>query len=248
MPSTRLLLTLQSRLPVAGALLIYDVGDDIMMSKAQATPQLGEWCGEFGREYTARSCLTPEQVDALWDKNYGITRTALNCRFLRDIRADARILEVGCNIGNQLLLLQQLGYSNLYGVDVQDYALEMARSRTKHVNLTQASSFALPYEDKYFDLVFTSGVLIHVSPEDLPAALDEIHRCAKSYIWGSEYYASWATEINYRGHCELLWKMDYAGEYLARFDDLELELEQRLPYLGNANVDSMFLLGRVEQN
>jgi len=105
------------------------------MSTAQGTPQLGEWRGEFGREYTIRNCLTPQQVDALWVKNYGVTRTELNRRFLAGIPADARILEVGCNMGNQLLLLQQLGYSNLHGVDVQNHALEMARSRTKNVNL-----------------------------------------------------------------------------------------------------------------
>jgi len=217
------------------------------MSRAQATPQLGAWCGDFGREYTVRSCLRPEQVDTLWENNYGIARTELNRLFLANIPTNARILEVGCNIGNQLLLLQRLGYGNLYGVEVQDYALEIARSRTNNINFTQASSFALPYEDKYFDLVFTSGVLIHISPKDLPSALDEIHRCAKRYIWGSEYYASTTTEINYRGHRELLWKMDYAREYLTRFDDLELALEQRLPYLENPNVDSMFLLRRVEQ-
>ena len=216
-----------------------------MMSKAQATPQLRAWCGEFGHEYTERSCLTPEQVDALWEKSYGTTRTELNRLFLGSIPTDARILEVGCNIGNQLSLLQRLGYGNLYGVDVQDYALDIARSRIKKVNLTQASSFSLPYEDKYFDLVFTSGVLIHISPNELPAALDEIHRCAKSYIWGSEYYASSVTEINYRGRSELLWKMDYAKEYLARFADLEMVLEQRLAYLENQNVDSMFLLRKV---
>jgi pseudaminic acid biosynthesis-associated methylase len=216
-----------------------------MMSKAQATPQLRAWCGEFGHEYTERSCLTPEQVDALWEKSYGTTRAELNRLFLRSIPTDARILEVGCNIGNQLSLLQRLGYCNLYGVDVQDYALDIARSRIKKVNLTQASSFSLPYEDKYFDLVFTSGVLIHISPHELPAALDEIHRCAKSYIWGSEYYASSVTEIDYRGHSELLWKMDYAKEYLARFADLEMVLEQRLAYLENQNVDSMFLLRKV---
>ena len=45
------------------------------MSTAQETPQLGEWRGEFGREYTIRNCLTPQQVDALWVKNYGVTRT-----------------------------------------------------------------------------------------------------------------------------------------------------------------------------
>jgi pseudaminic acid biosynthesis-associated methylase len=218
------------------------------MSNAHATPQLGAWSGEFGHQYTLRNCLTPEQVDVLWEKNYGTRRTELNCNFLGIIPADARILEVGCNIGNQLLLLQRLGYVNLYGVDIQDYALEMARSRTKNVNLTRASSFALPYEDKYFDMVLTSGVLMHVSPRDLPAAMDEIHRCAKSYIWGSEYYASRVTQINYHGHGDLLWKMDYAREYLARFKDLELVFEQRLPYLKSENVDSMFLLRRVAQD
>jgi pseudaminic acid biosynthesis-associated methylase len=218
------------------------------MSTAQETPQLREWRGEFGREYTVRNCLTPSQVDALWLGNYGTTRTELNQRFLARIPFDARILEVGCNLGNQLLLLQQLGYSNLHGVDVQSHALEMAGFRTRNVNLVQASSFALPYPHKYFDLVFTSGVLIHISPENIPAALYEIHRCAKSYIWGSEYYAPVRTEINYRGHADLLWKMDYAREYLARFPDLELVLEQRLPYLENQNIDSMFLLRRVAQD
>jgi pseudaminic acid biosynthesis-associated methylase len=220
----------------------------MMMSIAQATPQLGAWCGEFGREYTMRSCLTPEQVDALWEKNYGVTRTELNQRFLRNIPTDARILEVGCNIGNQLLLLQKLGYSNLYGVDVQDYALEVARSRTQNINFAQASSFGLPYEDQYFDLIFTSGVLIHVSPKDLPSALNEIHRCAKRFIWGSEYHASTTAEINYRGHSQLLWKADYAREYLSRFDDLDMVTEQRLPYIENENVDSMFLLEKIDKH
>ena len=212
------------------------------MPQAQATPQLQEWCGDFGHEYTLRNCLTPEQLGALWRKNYGITRSELNRRFLKEIPSDARILEVGCNVGNQLLSLQELGYSNLHGVDIQTYALEIGRSRAPNVNFVHASSFALPFEDKYFDLVFTAGVLIHISPKNLSAALDEIHRCAKSYIWGSEYYASQATEINYRGHDELLWKMDYAREYLARFDDLELVMEQRLPYSESSNVDVMFLL------
>ena len=212
------------------------------MTLAQQTPQLEKWRGEFGREYTRRNSFTPEEVDNLWQRNYGITRRKLNRRFLAGIPRGSRILEVGCNIGNQLSLLQQLGYSNLHGVDVQRVALETARSRARNVNFIQASAFALPYKDKYFDLVCTSGVLIHISPRDIPAALDEIHRCAKRYIWGSEYYAAVATEIEYRGHGELLWKMDYAREYLARFRDLEIVAEERLPYLQNDNVDSMFLL------
>jgi pseudaminic acid biosynthesis-associated methylase len=217
------------------------------MSKAQPTPQLEKWTGEFGREYTLRNSYTPEQVDALWDTNYGITRTELNRRFFEHIPADARILEVGCNIGNQLLLLQRLGYSNLHGVEIQSYALETARSRVRNTSFVQASAFDLPYKDNYFDLIFTSGVLIHISPKDLSLALDEIHRCAKTYICGSEYYAPSLTEIDYRGHRALLWKMDYAQEYLARFSDLKLVQEQRLPYQNSKNEDTMFLLRRADK-
>jgi len=209
------------------------------------TPQLIEWQGEFGHEYTDRNSTTPQQEDALWIKNYGVSRTELNRRFFRNVSLDARILEVGCNIGNQLLLLQQLGYFNLHGIEVQSYAIGVARSRTSNINLLQATAFNLPYRDNCFDLVFTSGVLIHIAPADLSVALDEIHRCTRTYILGVEYYAPTAAEVNYRGHNSLLWKTDYAQAYSSRFDDLELVEEERLPYLENKNVDSMFLLRKI---
>ncbi len=64
-------------------------------------------------------------------------------------------------------------------------------------------------------------MLIHISPYDLPLALDEIHRSSRTYIWGMEYYAPEVTEVSYRSHSGLLWKMDYAG-LSERFADLEL--------------------------
>jgi len=215
------------------------------MRQPSKTTQLQEWEGDFGREYTDRNSLTPQQVDELWRKNYGVTRTEVNRTFLQSIPTNARILEVGCNIANQLLLLQQLGYSNLHGIEVQGYGLDIARSRVRGINLVQSSAFEIPYKDGYFDLVFTAGVLIHISPADLPVAMAEIHRCSRAFIMGAEYYAAQATEVTYRNHNGLLWKMDYAQEYLSRFPDLQLVQEQRLPYLESPNVDSVFLLRKA---
>jgi pseudaminic acid biosynthesis-associated methylase len=206
------------------------------------TPQTEVWKGDFGREYTDRNTFDIETLDRLYRKNYGVVRREINERALCDIAKEASILEVGCSTGNQLLLLQQMGYSNLSGVELQPYALEIARRRLSGVTLKQGSALALPYADSCFDLVFTSGVLIHISPHDLLLAMDEIHRCTRTYIWGMEYYAPEVTEVSYRNHSELLWKMDYARCYLDRFPDLELVREQRLPYLENANVDTVFLL------
>ena len=161
---------------------------------------------------------------------------------MQDIAKDASFLEVGCNVGNQLLQLQQLGYTNLSAVEIQTYAVEVAKSRVRDVSVSQGSALALPYDNDSFDVVFTSGVLIHIAPEDLPQAMAEIHRCAKTYIWGMEYYAPHVTQVNYRGHERLLWKMDYARRYLECFKDMDLVCEQHLPYLQNQNVDTVFLL------
>jgi pseudaminic acid biosynthesis-associated methylase len=216
--------------------------NDAAATTSADTAQMEVWKGKFGREYTDRNTFDVEAVDALCRKNYGLTRTALNKDFLSAISQDASFLEVGCNTGNQLLLLQRMGYANLSGLELQAYALEIARSRTRNISLAQGSALAIPHGDAAFDVVFTSGVLIHIAPEDLPRAMDEIHRCARTYIWGMEYYAPDITEVNYRNHSGLLWKMDYARRYLKRFEDLELVREQHVPYLEGSNVDTVFLL------
>ena len=113
---------------------------------------------------------------SFYQTNYGITRTQLNESFLGQIPREARILEVGCNSGNQLLMLQEMGFTNLSGVEVQTYALESARGRVKGVQLAQAPAFDLPYEDGYFDLVFTSGVLIPHLSSSFAWPVYKIHR------------------------------------------------------------------------
>lgn len=208
------------------------------------TAQIERWQNDFGREYTDRNSLSPESLDALYRKNYGVTRKEINQRFLADIPKNSRILEVGCNEGNQLCMLREMGFVHLYGIELQDYALSKARKRIDTAELVKATAFEIPYPDGFFDLVFTSGVLIHIAPDDLPVAMSEIHRCAKRWIWGFEYYAPQMTEVVYRGHKSLLWKTDYARLYLRQFSGLELLREERLRYLENENVDTAFLLER----
>ena len=206
------------------------------------TEQTKIWQGEFGRSYTDRNTFDPAGVDRLCATNYGISRTSLNSTFLAPIPKHFSFLEVGCNVGNQLLMLQQLGYQNLTGIELQSYALEIAKARLGNVSLQHGSALDLPFSDNSFDVVFTSGVLIHIAPDDLPVAMREIHRCTRHYIWGLEYFSPQPQSISYRGNDQLLWKMNYAELYLKYFPDLELAREQRLPYLNDQNVDAMFLL------
>lgn len=213
-----------------------------MSKMAIVTPQMLKWMGSFGKEYTERNAITLNDTEELYKKNLGVTRSELNGRFLKDIESWALILEVGSNIGNQLLCLQNMGFSNLYGIDIQNYAVELSKKNSCGINIIQGSAIDIPFKDAYFDLVFTSGLLIHIDPSDVNKVLTEIHRCSRRYIWGLEYYEEKYTGVPYRGEKNLLWKGNYKQLYLDLFSDLQLVKEERLHYLNSSNVDSMFLL------
>jgi pseudaminic acid biosynthesis-associated methylase len=206
------------------------------------TEQASKWSGAFGREYTERNPQSIDEMEELYTRNYGLTRTELNRRFLDNLDRSMRILEVGSNVGNQLLCLQRMGFDHLYGIELQSYAVEIAKSKSKNINIIQGEASDIPFKDSFFDMVFTSGVLIHIAPKKIQDVIGEIHRCTKKYIFGFEYYSDETKEIPYRGNSDLLWKADFAEKYIERFDDLTLVKEERIKYLGNDNVDAMFLL------
>jgi len=207
------------------------------------TEQVKKWMGEFGKKYTDRNILTLDELDEMYRKKFGVSRTELNNLFIGGLERSIKILEVGSNIGNQLLLLQKMGFKNLYGIEINSYAVEFSKSRTKNIiNIIQGSAFDIPFKDKYFDLVFTSGLLIHIAPSDIETVMCEIYRCTREYIWGFEYYSDKYTEIIYRGQRNLLWKANFSKMYLDLFSDLKQVKERKLKYLNDNNVDSMFLL------
>ena len=146
----------------------------------ERTEQMDIWEGQFGQEYTDRNTLTLEELDKLYEKRYGITRTALNKMFVGHMERSIRILEVGSNVGNQLLNLQKMGFEELYGVEINNYAIELSKLNTKNISIIKSSAFDLPFKGGYFDLVFTSGVLIHIAPSDIGSVLEEIYRCSNN--------------------------------------------------------------------
>jgi len=205
--------------------------------------QKQKWSTEFGKEYTDRNIYKPDNLDEFYKKQYGITRSEMNNKFLTQfVDRDSKILEVGCNVGNQLRLLQRMGYTNLYGIELQDYAVEKAKELTKGINIIKGNADDIPFKGGYFDLVFTSGVLIHINPENIKKVLEEIFRCSNKYIFGFEYYSDNYEEINYRGNDDLLWKTDFSKLYLKYIPNLKIEKYKKFKYIDNNNEDLMFLL------
>ncbi len=207
-----------------------------------ATLQEKFWAEDFGEEYTDRNLYnTPQLLDEFYGKLFGVARSAMNQEFLGDLQIN-NILEAGCNTGNQLNLLQHQGFKNLYGIDIQPYAVAKAKEFTKGINIIEGSLFDIPFKDNYFDLVFTAGVLIHISPDDIVKAMREIYRTSKKYIWGYEYFKEEYEPIEYRGNTDRLWKGNFRKMYQELFPDLVLVKEKFYPYLEGGNVDTMYLL------
>jgi pseudaminic acid biosynthesis-associated methylase len=207
------------------------------------TKQIDFWEGNFGKEYTDRNTHSDKDWDDFYLKTWGKTKIEINEGFIGHLPKDIKILEVGCNTGMQLNGLQRMGFENIYGIELQPYAVEQAKKFTNNINILCGSGFDLPFKDNYFDMTYTSGVLIHISPTDLPKIMSEMVRCSKKYIWGFEYYAEKTTEINYRGHTNYLWKADYAALFIKQFPDLKLIKKEMFSYIGNPdNLDCMYLL------
>ena len=177
----------------------------------KAMKQLETWQGEFGKAYTDRNVVD------------GQSRVPAFKKMLDGLRL-ARILEIGCNRGHNLqALLALLGEDvEIFGVEPNTYALTLARSASNRFSPVPGNVFDLPFKDGYFDLTFTCGVLIHVSPESLADAMREIARVTREYILAVEYYAEQDTVIEYRGHSDLLWKCNFLEHYQTSVPGLKL--------------------------
>jgi pseudaminic acid biosynthesis-associated methylase len=211
------------------------------------TKQEDFWQGEFGRAYTDRNSRDPGHWDAFYRSTWGTTKIEMNEKAIGSLPRNTRILEVGCNTGMQLAGLQRMGFTDVWGCDIQQYAVDEGRKFVQNAQIVKASALDLPFKDGFFDLVVTNGVLIHIAPDDLGKVVDEMVRCSRRYIWGFEYYAVAPTEIDYRGEKGFLWKRDFAAFMLDRHPTLKLVRKDIYPYVAKEELgkeDVMYLLER----
>lgn len=209
----------------------------------QLTEQEKFWSSDFGKNYTERNTFDIDDLEESYRKKYGTSQSALNEDFLKGLPIK-NILEVGCNYGAQLQLLQKQGFTDCYGIDIQRYAIERAHQVAPAFNVIYGSALDIPFKDKYFDLVFTAGVLIHIHPSDIKKVMTEIYRVSKKYIYGTEYFNDNYQEIEYRGNKNRLWKANFYQMYLDLFPDLRLIKDRELNILGTENKDTIFLLSK----
>ncbi len=182
----------------------------------QDTEQLKFWRGDFGNAYTERNSSEAAHLRAR------VTMWAPIMASL--VGAPPRtILEVGANIGNNLRALRQLTNAEFFALEPNAKArgILVDEGVVPAANVRDGFASAIDLPDGTVDLAFTSGVLIHIHPDDLEASCREIYRVSQRYVVCVEYFADKPEEIEYRGHAERLFKRDFGGYWLDLFPDLQ---------------------------
>jgi SAM-dependent methyltransferase len=160
------------------------------------------WRGEEGDLYIGRNPVDLEQRHSQRKDFFDL---------FENLDRDCFILEAGCNIAGNLQILSSMGFENLFGVDINQKAVNFCRTNLPLFRVVQGSVLRLPYPDDSFDVVFTSGVLIHQDPhKNLAETMKEIIRCSKNLIIGFEDYSDTIKNMSYRARTELHWPSPFS--------------------------------------
>lgn len=181
------------------------------------TEQSKFWRGDFGDAYVDRNSADAATLRArveLWSRVLAPTKGA----------PPASMLEVGANIGINLRALRCVTGADLWAVEPNTKArgVLVDEGVVGADRVVDAIATSIPLADGAVDLAFTSGVLIHIHPDDLLRSCREIHRVSRRYIACIEYFSDKPEEINYRGHDGFLFKRDFGGFWMDSFPDLQL--------------------------
>jgi len=169
------------------------------------------WAGEFGDEYINRN-----NSDFLHSANLN-----LFSKILARTSDVSSVAEFGCNIGMNLRAIEALRPSvKLHGYEINKSAVDYVKETLPNVAAHHQS--ILENIDLGVDLTFTKGVLIHIDPSNLSLVYENLYSCSRKYILVAEYYDPKPVALTYRGHENKMFKRDFAGDLLERYENLKL--------------------------
>lgn len=97
-----------------------------------------------------------------------------------NLKPGDKILDIGCGKGFMLYDFTKLMPGlEVYGIDISEYALNNAKEEIKS-NLILGNCTELPFEDKYFDYVYSINTFHNLYNYELEKAISEMNRVSKN--------------------------------------------------------------------
>ncbi len=179
-----------------------------MMNKSNLNQQEEFWSGELRADYRQDNSHFDESlIEKVW------------ANWLQKMPDINSILECGSNIGRNLKAIRKLAPE--YDLSLIEINPESHRQAVKDVAPKQEYCGSIknaPWGNNSFDMTFTSGVLIHINPNELLTTCQKIVDLSKRYVLVAEYFNRTPVSIDYRGESGLLFKRDFGKYYLENFD------------------------------
>jgi SAM-dependent methyltransferase len=97
------------------------------------------------------------------------------------------ILELGCNIGRNLHYLYESGYKNLYGIDINQKALDVGKALYPNtvaklpLICSTIEDYIIFMLENEIDVMFTMGVLMHIHPSSI-WIFNQMRHITKKYL------------------------------------------------------------------
>jgi len=104
------------------------------------------------------------------------------------------VLEIGCGTGIDLRLFSDS--FQLFGIDLNEHALEIAKEKLSSVNFQKGDITKLPFEDSTMDFVFTHGLMNYLEDDILEKGIAEMFRVSKKWIMHCEKYEKTEKQID----------------------------------------------------
>jgi len=182
------------------------------VTKQFSTEQEAFWAGKFGDDYIKRNA-----GDQLIGSN-----AAMFSKIIAKCSGVESLIELGANVGLNLMAIR--GLCPKWALDAVEINQEAVKEleqwggarKIHHESILEFKA------DQQWDVVLIKGVLIHINPDYLPRAYELIYQASKRYVFLIEYYNPTPVEVNYRGHSGRLFKRDFAGELLDKYQDLRV--------------------------
>ncbi len=101
-------------------------------------------------------------------------------KFVKLLENKDRVLDAGCGPGRDVKLLYELGVREVYGIDLSEKMLEIAKKYEPRGIYPLMDIRNLRFNDGFFDGIICVGVLVHLNKEDFMVSLKELYRVLKA--------------------------------------------------------------------
>lgn len=156
------------------------------------------------------------------------------------IASSARVLDVGCGLGNNILLLKEYGYENVVGVDISSEMIAYAKSKDcEAYTLNEFSELKGEY-----DLILFSHVLEHLEYRDLQTTMEfyfsKLRKDGKFIVLSPVLYDAFFCDVDHVkpyypiGLLNLFSRNNisrqYTSKYIIKLLDIHFRRATLLPY------------------